>query len=123
MATRAVYTFSGFPDEPAQHLYLHHDGYPAGAAFRLAEAKQLSETPAAYLRSFLVTQPEAESLVSPEQSGDAEYRYLVQLSGERRPAVRIECWRRYPGESHWQRRCGPMLLASFINRFLPDLGP
>jgi len=40
LATRAVYSFSGFPELPVVqrscHLYLDHDGYPAGAAWRFA---------------------------------------------------------------------------------------
>ena len=43
LATRAVYTFTGFPESPVRHLYLHHDGYPTGAAWRFAEA--LREAP------------------------------------------------------------------------------
>ena len=38
MATRAVYSFTGFPSTPERHLYLHHDGYPTGAAWRFATA-------------------------------------------------------------------------------------
>ena len=32
MATRAVYTCAGFPRQPLNHLRLHHNGYPTGAA-------------------------------------------------------------------------------------------
>ncbi|MGB7563138.1 MAG: type I restriction enzyme endonuclease domain-containing protein [Prochlorococcaceae cyanobacterium] len=31
-ATRAGYTFTGFPGKPECHLYLHHDGYHTGVA-------------------------------------------------------------------------------------------
>ena len=39
LATRAVFTFTGFPQTPPSHLYLNHDGYPAGAAWRFATAQ------------------------------------------------------------------------------------
>jgi len=28
LATRAVFSFTGFPGDPERHVYLHHDGYP-----------------------------------------------------------------------------------------------
>ncbi|MEI6031755.1 MAG: hypothetical protein WCQ20_11405 [Synechococcaceae cyanobacterium ELA739] len=27
LATRAVFSFIGFPNQPERHLYFHHDGY------------------------------------------------------------------------------------------------
>jgi hypothetical protein len=32
--------------------------------------------------------------------------------------VWIACWRRYPAGIGWQRRCGPMPLRTFLERFL-----
>ena len=107
MAIRAVYSFTGFPGVPEHHLYLHHDGYPTGAAWRFAEALRETPEPASFLAAFLSTQPRAEPIQSPEQAADAEYRY------------RLQCWRRLPGSSSWNPRCGPMPLAVFIQRFLP----
>ena len=74
MATRAVYTVTGFPETPVRHLYLHHDGYPTGAAWRFAEALREAPEPACFLVAFLGTQPNAEPIQSPEQAADAEYR-------------------------------------------------
>lgn len=79
MATRAVYTFSGFPCVPERHLYLHHDAYPTGAAWRFAQARREAPEPASFLAAFLSTQSMAEPIASPEQAADAEYRYQVQL--------------------------------------------
>ena len=79
MATRAVYSFTGFPGVPERHLYLHHDGYPTGAAWRFATALRQRPEPGAFAAAFLATQPGADPLVAPEQAADAEYRYQVQL--------------------------------------------
>ncbi len=133
MATRAVYSFTGFPGAPVRHLYLHHDGYPTGAAWRFATALREQQELDAFLAAFLSTQPSAEPLASPEQAADADYRYQVQLlAGEvggdvggdaacdlAGAQVQVQCWRRLPGSTSWQPRCRPMPLAQFIRRFLP----
>ncbi|MCT0218480.1 hypothetical protein KQ304_05605 [Synechococcus sp. CS-1329] len=119
MATRAVYSFTGFPGTAERHLYLHHDGYPTGAAWRFATALRHSHEASAFLASFLSTQPGAEALSSAEQSADAEYRYQVRLLESSESRLQVACWRRLPGGSSWQPRCGPMALAVFIQRFLP----
>jgi len=119
LATRAVYSFFGFPSTPQFHLYLHHDGYPTGAAWRFAEASRESIEPASFLVAFLSTQPSAEPIQSPEQTADAEYRYLVHLLPDADPRLQVQCWRRIPGGDSWNPRSGPMPLAVFIQRFLP----
>jgi hypothetical protein len=119
MATRALYSFSGFAGEPERHLVLPHDGYPTGAAWRFATAARAGGSPKDFLRSFLATNPSAEPLATADQSDDAEYSYRVELSGSRCLRLQVHCWRRYPGEIGWQRRCGPMPLERFVARFLP----
>lgn len=119
MPTRAVYSFSGFPNTPPRHLYLHHDGYPTGAAWRFAAALHENPEPASFLAAFLSTQPRAEPIQRPEQAADAEYRYRVQLVPGPDPLLQVQCWRRIPGGASWHPRCGPMPLAVFIQRFLP----
>jgi len=123
LATRAVYSFIGFPSSPEQHLYLHHDGYPTGAAWRFATARRLNGDPAAFLQAFVATQPGAEQLSAPQQAADAEYRYRVALvdstTEEVQVQVQVQCWRRLPGSSDWHPRCTRIALADFIQRFLP----
>ena len=119
MATRAVYSFTGFPGFLEQHLYLHHDGYPSGAAWRFAETFRESPEPASFLTTFLRSQPRAEPIENPEQAADAEYRYLLQLLPGPVPQLQVQGWRRIPGGICWIPRCGPMALAVFIHRFLP----
>ena len=119
MATRSVYSFSGFPDQPLCHFYLHHDGYPIGAAWRFAAAQREAADASSFLAAFLSTQNQTEPLASPEQASDAEYRYRVQLLPGTDPRLEVQCWRRMPGGGSWIPRCGPMPLAVFIQRFLP----
>ncbi|WP_411872179.1 hypothetical protein [Vulcanococcus limneticus] len=123
MATRAVYSFTGFPVAQEHHLYLHHDGYPTGAAWRFAEALRENPEPASFFAAFLSTQPWAEPIKSPDQAADAEYRYLVQLVPCADPYLQVQCWRRIPGGISWSPRCGPMALEVFIQRFLPGEPP
>jgi hypothetical protein len=119
LATRAIFTFIDFPGFPECHLYLHHGGYPTGAAWRFAEALRETHEPASFLVAFLSTQPRAEPIQCPEQAADAEYRYRVQLVPCADPHLQLQCWRRIPGGGSWHPRCGPMPLAAFIQRFLP----
>ncbi|MEX1317287.1 MAG: hypothetical protein AB1Z22_09210 [Synechococcaceae cyanobacterium] len=119
MATRALFSFKGFPGVPVRHLYLHHDGYPTGAAWRFAETLRASSDPAALLATFLRSQPRAEQIENPEQAADAEYRYQVQLLPGPDPQLLVQAWRRLPGSSSWHPRCGPLALAVFVRRFLP----
>lgn len=119
MATRAIFSFTGFPGVPDHHLYLHHEGYPTGAAWRFAEALRVTPEPAAFLNAFLSAQPRAEPIQSPEQAAAAEYRYRVQLVSGPEPQLQVQCWRRIPGGGSWNPRCGPMPLKVFIQRFLP----
>ena len=119
MATRAVFSFTGFSGVPERHLYLHHDGYPTGAAWRLAAAQRKAADASSFLAAFLSTQHQAEPLASLEQAADAEYRYRLQLLPGTDPHLEVQCWRRIPGGGSWILRCGPMPLAAFIQRFLP----
>ena len=119
LATRAVYSFIDFPEVPEHHVYLHHDGYPSGAAWRFAAALFEGGEASSFLAAFLCTQHQAETLTRPEQAADAEYRYRVQLVLDADPHLQVQCWRRIPGCDSWNPRCGPMPIAVFIQRFLP----
>jgi hypothetical protein len=119
LATRAVFSFTGFPGIQEHHLYLFHHGYPTGAAWRFAEALRETPQPAAFLDAFLSTQPKAKPIQSPDQAADAHYRYRVQLVPDAEPNLQVQCWRRIPGGGSWNPRCVPMPLVAFIQRFLP----
>ena len=64
MATRATYTFTGFPGNPQCHLYLHHDGYPTGAAWRFAAALRNGGEASSFLASLLGTQYQTEPVAN-----------------------------------------------------------
>jgi hypothetical protein len=119
LATRAVFSFIHFPGFPEHRLYLHHHGYPTGAAWRFAAALHEAADATVFLVAFLSNQQHAEPLASPEQAADAEYLYRVQLVPDADPRLQVQCWRRIPGADSWNPRCGPMPLAAFIQRFLP----
>ena len=119
MATRAVYSFTGFPGPSDHHLYLHHDGYPTGAAWRFAAALRHSRDASAFCSAFLSTQHKAEALTCPEQAADAEYHYQVRFIPRADSQLQVQCWRRLPGDDSWSQRCAPMALATFIQLFLP----
>lgn len=117
MATRAVYSFCGFPDAPLLHLTLPHDGYPTGAARRFAEALRHRADGVSFLAAFLHSQSEAVVLTSVAEAADADYRYRVRFLPPE--AIDVTCWRRLPTCGSWIPRCGPLPLAAFIQRFLP----
>ncbi len=129
MATRAVYSFSGFPEQlppqPSCHLYLHHDGYPAGAAWRFAEALRHCAEGTTFLAAFRRSQAEAVELASVAEAADADYRYRLRFLPSSDPAaptasaIEVGCWRRLPEYGGWHPRCAPMRLDVFIRRFLP----
>ncbi len=75
--------------------------------------------PEAFAAAFLASQPGAEPLAAPAQAADAEYRYRVQLLGGDTAPLQVQAWRRLPGGTTWQLRCGPMALELFIRRFMP----
>jgi hypothetical protein len=123
VATCAVYSFSGFPELPADqrncHLYLHHDGYPAGAAWRFAASLRHVGAAESFLAAFRHTQAEAIVLAGLAEAAEADYRYRLRLLPGSAGSIEVQCWRRHPATSNWYPRCGSMPLRAFIQRFLP----
>lgn len=84
MSTRATYDF------PAQHtcLYIHHDGYEAGAAQYMYDAWQASTANSVTAESMIRGCPRAEITGSHDDHGDTQYRYTFgpahQLHAETR---------------------------------------
>jgi hypothetical protein len=119
LATRAVYTFTGFPQAPLRHLYLHHDGYPSGAACRFQTALQHCTRPVEFLDRFQRSQPGCIALDGLEQAADAAYRYRLEYGCAPSPDLQVEAWCRSPAGPGWMLRCARMPLVVFIRRFLP----
>lgn len=100
-----VYSFSGFPEAPVHHLYLHHDGYPTGGRVPGCVPQQ----PA---RRRSPRGPRAGRRCRLSLRG-------VELCTGVDPQLTVQGWRRFPGSGTWHLRCGPMALTIFIERFLP----
>jgi hypothetical protein len=107
--------FTGFPGLPPGPVLLGTDGDPAGAARRLADL-HLDAGARSLPRNFLAR---GGCCGDPAVSAaSCHYRYEIRLHQRRGQAVWIACWRRYPAGIGWQRRCGPMPLRTFLDRFL-----
>lgn len=77
MSTRATYQIGdGFG---IATIYIHHDGYPSGAAVYFEAARELAKTyeRVSFLASFLWANKKAELTAAHDAHGDTEYRYDV----------------------------------------------
>ena len=82
MSTRATYSFT--TDYGTTYIYIHHDGYPDGAAMYLHNA--FSGKGSISAESFIRGNDRAEITRSHDQHSDTEYRYSIkgdQLIAER----------------------------------------
>lgn len=75
MSTRATYQFKGGEWRPDVTLYIHHDGYPEGAAAYLYRAFTAGK--ALTVESMIRGNERAEVTGSHETHGDTEYRYTI----------------------------------------------
>lgn len=115
MAPAATLRFDGFPGIPSGSAFLAAEGDPPGAARQLKELHPGS-TVHSLPRGFLPLGASAPG-AAPEASV-CGYLYELRLVRRRGASVWIACWRRYPAGLGWQRRCGPMPLPRFLDRFL-----
>lgn len=95
MSTRATYQFVADPQRlrPAYTFYIHHDGYPEGAAYYFQQALLYSHglLPERFLRA----NERAELTRDHEAHGDTDYRYTLDgmfLTAEQRRQD-IDGWR------------------------------
>ena len=82
MSTRATYTIDG------HHFYVHHDGYPEGAAAKFYLMLQASgeitgtvgrnKNSGGYAENFIRGNAGAEFTESPELHGDREFHYTIK---------------------------------------------
>jgi hypothetical protein len=99
------------------HWWLAEDGFPQRIAGLLGAPLHGSDRGACELDELLQVfdpLPELGSAEANPAGLRASYRYLIQL---RPGGAALSCWRRYPEGIGWQRRCGPMPLALFVQRF------
>ena len=102
------------------HWLLPCGGYPQAIAALLAAPLCSTGLPARSWREWLAVLAPLPPLVNTQPHADQPaplYRYLLCLPPSRRDTIRVSCWRRYPEGLGWQRRCGPMPLAAFVERF------
>lgn len=57
------------------------------------------------------------ALTKPDPPSEASYRYRLSLPSDRLASASVACWRRYGPGGPWQRRCGPMTLATFLRHY------
>ncbi len=57
------------------------------------------------------------ALAKPDPPSEASYRYRLSLPSGRLASASVACWRRYSPGGPWQRRCGPMTLATFLRHY------
>lgn len=75
MSTRATYDFKATDWRPRATIYIHHDGYEAGAAFYLFNAWKSGGRLTA--ESLIRGNDGAELTSSADAHGDTEYRYTI----------------------------------------------
>lgn len=83
MSTRATYLFSNnYLAAEDVCIYIHHDGYPSGAAQYLSNAKHLaSRDKRPLLESFIAANKGAEITRCHSTHEDTDYRYCITSTG------------------------------------------
>lgn len=81
MSTRATYQFETRMG-PKVTFYIHHDGYPSGAAFYFNNALESERNGQELAARFFRANPKAEFTAGHDAHGDTEYQYTVKLNGE-----------------------------------------
>lgn len=81
MSTRATYQFKQVTDSSVRHsplvtFYIHHDGYPDGAASYFHAALELQKSNGGgFAECFVRANTRAEFTLSHEVHGDTDFRY------------------------------------------------
>lgn len=101
MSTRATYQFISRAHATVT-LYVHHDGYPEGAAFYFWLMHHSDSHDRSMAARFLRANPRAEFTRSHEAHGDTEYRYTLeegQLTASAR--LRDQSWAPFCYGPYW----------------------
>lgn len=105
MSTRATYQIE------FTTIYIHHDGYPDGAAmyFRNAFQQRLVQDDrapnATFADDFIRANDRAELTPSHDSHGDTEYRYTVKVTGDERfgdPDYQLTAESRSFSDNRWE---------------------
>jgi len=112
MSTRATYQFIN--DGHPTTIYIHHDGYPEGAASYLWNLLHAKNERGCLATQFLRANDNAEITESHEIHGDTEYRYTVQEDGQLKAEKIIRNWK---DESHTTETFFVGHFAEFVNKY------
>jgi hypothetical protein len=120
MSTRATYLFSNTSMAGEDVcIYIHHDGYPSGAAQYLSRAKHLSSRDKRpLLESFIAANKGAEITRCHSTHGDTDYRYSITSTGY--GLADVTCHSRHLSleddegfSTHWKE-----IFSGSLNRFI-----
>lgn len=111
MSTRATYEFRA-ENSPTVTLYVHHDGYPTGAASYFYDTLTAGHD-GGLAEQFIRAVPRAEITASHAANGDTQYRYTVEGRGAG-ASIKVE------GPSGAALYFGT--LAEFLDRNRPAFG-
>ena len=117
----------------AHHWLITAHGDPTGLAARLQGPLEGARTTGSSTTSSKAgAVPRAESgpdclwqwafsdctaLAKPDPPSEASYHYRFSLPSGRLASASVACWRRHGPGGPWQRRCGPMALATFLRHY------
>ena len=81
MSTRATYLFKDATGNSADVcVYVHHDGYPVGAAAKLADTLETEGSSHRLPEAFIRANAGAEITGGHDSHGDTEYQYTISFS-------------------------------------------
>ena len=117
MSTRATYQIRA-SRAPTATFYIHHDGYPEGAAayFDAMLATFSARESGGYAEAFLRGNLRAELTTNHDEHGDTEYRYTLTIPADSAPPQLAIDTRKRAG---WARETVPLL--DFVNRHALDV--
>ena len=113
MSTRATYKFTA-PYKPEVTFYIHHDGYPEGAARYLQHGSKSPE-------EFIRRNDRAEITPGHTSHGDTEYRYDITILEQGKPykthihAIKRTQWE---GSKTWET-----VYSGTMKKFLENYAP
>jgi hypothetical protein len=91
MSTRATYQFDGYESGHDVTVYIHHDGYPTGAAVYFYDTLMNCKGQGNMATRFIRTNSKAEITADHEYHGDTDYRYTVHGDGPDAEILVYQC--------------------------------
>lgn len=114
MSTRATYLFNGFA---TVCFYLHHDGYPEGAANYFRQMIRYTEGKGGFAERFMRGNVRAELTGGHHTHCDTEFRYTMQADG----FLVAEARKGWGDDEQWSGFFAGHV-SEFVNRYDPEDG-